>query len=328
MQDIGFFADLTGKGQTPIRTDTARVNVTGSSVDQIYAEAIKASQPTLVVDKYNLLQHQDVPGDLDRAIFPVLSNFDLTFYDYGASGNAYYLGSTIPTTAGPAISYKTLTPIYRSAAIFIHDMVGFEVNKNAFQLYTDLAATSKQKRVDQDALASAIFACDDTTGSKAYAAGGFAAGSITAASTLTPTDLEDAKNLLVTGSDLYPPDVVVMHPNQYNQLKQHQDFSPSATSGALRKAVWQDGELVKYAGMDVVVTELVNAGTAGWYAVAGHPVAIFRRGVTGALVTKEAAFNVTTERKPLSHGEYKIFDVAYGAGILVIASCVILRTAD
>ena len=71
MKDVGQFADAQFETSTyPGLIDTARKNVTGSTVDQIYADAIKASQPTLVVDKYKLLQRQDVPGDIDRAIFP------------------------------------------------------------------------------------------------------------------------------------------------------------------------------------------------------------------------------------------------------------------
>ena len=319
MREVGKFITTTKR---------ADVDAGGSTADSIYADAVLANMPTLVVKQNNLLLTKDVPGQVDSAIFPIFTNMDLTWTNISGTGSD--LGSENTSTAGDAGTFQKITPVQSTANIFVTDMVDLTVNKADFELYSKIGGVSVQKKIDQDAIEDGIMAAETATGSNVYACGGFSAeGSIDAGSTLTPADLSDARRLLSTGSNIYPPNVILMHPNQYNQLVMHQDFSPNANTAASRKAKFDaNGNLSGYDGMDVVVTELVNAGSSDPFDVAGHPVAVFTKGMSGALATKNAGFNVVSQDDRLRHGKYKIFDVMFKAGLLIPASIVILRAAD
>ena len=319
MREIGKFITTTKR---------ADVDAAGSTADSIYAEAVLANMPTLVVKENGLLMTKDVPGQVDSAVFPIFTNMDLSWTNISGTGSD--LGSEVTATAGTAATFKKITPVQLTSAIFVTDAVDLTVNKADFELYSRIGGVAVQKKMDQDAIADGIMAAETAVGSLVYAAGGFTAnGSISAGSTLTPTDASKGVNLLSTGSNIYPPNVMVMHPNQYNQFVMHQDFSPNANTAAFRKATFNNvGKMVAYDGMQIVVTELVNAGSTGPFAVAGHPVALFTKGLSGALATKQAGFRVTTEDRRLNHGQYKIFDIMFKADVLIPASICIIRAAD
>ena len=81
------------------------------------------------------------------------------------------------------------------------------------------------KKIDQDGINDGIFNVVQTAGSREIrVAGGYATGSILTGSTLGPDDLSDCKATMSTGSNIYMPDTVLMHPTQYNQLVQSSDF--------------------------------------------------------------------------------------------------------
>ena len=205
-------ADITG---TP--TNRAVADTAGSTVDTIFADAVLASMPTLVVEEKGLLMMQEVPAQHDSVTFPVLANFDLTWTSLSGTGSD--LGSEVSVTSGPATTFRKFTPECMSAGIFIHDMIDLTVNKHSFDTYSNLAAVNVSKKIDQDGINYGIMSVVSTVGSRAVrVAGGYATGSITSGSTLGPDDLSDAKTTMSTGSDIYVPDTALMHPNQYNQL--------------------------------------------------------------------------------------------------------------
>lgn len=319
MREVGKFITTTKR---------ADVDAQGSTADSIYADAVLSNMPTLVVKEKGLLMTKDVPGQVDSVVFPIFTNMDLTWTNISGTGSD--LGSEVTATQGTAATFKKVTPVMYTSAIFVTDAVDLTVNKADFELYSRIGGVAVQKKIDQDSITDGILAAETLSGSNVYAAGGFTAnGSINAGSTICPADLSNAKRLLSTGSNIYPPNVVLMHPNQYNQLVMHQDFSPNANSAAIRKAGFDNtGKLVSYDGMEIVVSELVNAGSTGPFAVAGHPVAVFTKGMSGAMATKNAAFKVTTDDRRLNHGKYKIFDIMFKADVLIPQSIVIIRAAD
>jgi hypothetical protein len=129
-----------------------------------------------------------------------------------------------------------------------------------------------------------------------------------------------------------------MHNHQYYQLITHPDFSETQTTEVRRHAVWEKGRLKEFDDMEVVVTELVsggeqqNASFKGYYTASGvnigRPVAVFKKGVTGALAKKTQGFRVSTIDDRLKHGKYKVFDVMFAAEPLVPESGLIIRAAD
>lgn len=313
-------------------TSRAVVDAGGSTADQIFADAIMASMPTLVVEEKGLLMVKEVPGQVDAVTFPVLQNFDLTWTNLSGPGSD--TGSEVSVTSSPATTFRKLTPEIETAGIFIHDMVNIQTNKHDFDLFANLASVNVSKKIDQDGINYGIMNVVRTAGSREVrVAGGYGTGSISTGSTLGPDDISDAKTTMVTGSNIYAPDTVLMHPNQYNQLLQNTGFQ-AQTFRVSNKAVFQNGELIKYDNLDIVVTELVNSGDwfgtteTGYYPSDGHPVAVFNKRVAGALAKKSAAFRVSTVDDRLKHGQYKIFDIGFIADILVPEAITVLRASD
>lgn len=323
MAYIGKFAE---KANNPTMRSTVDPN--GSTVDKIFADAVMASIPTMVMEQYGLALVKDIPEQHDTVSFPIYTNFDLTWNNLSESGSANN-GSVITMTAGNAVTYKETTPVLYSAGIFIADMVDISTNKSDFDHYSEIAGVQVARKKDTEFI-TVIAAEDQLTNVSRYAAGGFTAnGSLSTGSTLTPSDLTSVKTLLSTGSDIYVPDVALMHRNQYQSLVLHQDFSVNANTAVSRKATWKDGELVRYDGLDIVVTELVTAGSGlEWEGVSGHPIFVFRKGKSVGFAEKKAAFKVNTVDDRIRHGKFKIFDVMLSSKVLIPASIVILRAAD
>jgi len=328
MKQIGRFAE---KANNPTMRDSVDPN--GSTVDTIFADAILASMPSIVMEKHNLALMKDAAGKADSVTFPVFTNFDLTWNNLTESGSANN-GSVISLTAGGTPTFMKATPVLYSAGIFVADVVDLTVNKADFETYSKLAAQQVARKTEQVFFAE-MNTMDLDSAAGSYAAGGFTAnGSISAASTITPTDLSEAKRSLTTGSDIYVPDVIVMHPNQYSHLMLHQDFSLTNATGAHRKGTWADGNLVKYDGMDIVVSEQVTgkietqSDTGSAWPVAGHPVYVFKKGLSAGFATKKEAFKVSTVDDRIRHGKFKVFDIMIASQVLVPASIVVLRCAD
>jgi len=232
-----------------------------------------------------------------------------------------------------------------SARIFIHDMVGISVNKHNFEYWSTIGGIAVQRKIDQDAITNGIMACEDnwSTGSNLYVATGvngsaLTTGSISTASTLNPRNLMYAKMLLSTGSDPMPSDCILMYPNQYYQLITHKDFSETSESDMRRYAKWENGTLVGFDNMQLVVTELIKDGTAqpsafkGYYTASaaniGRPLAVFSKKKTGALAKKTQAFAVHSVDDRLKHGVNKVFDIMFKAEPLIPESAVIIRCSD
>ena len=320
-------------GQNPIANPTPRDVVdasyaageTGSTQDTIFADAVKAMMPTLVVDKYNLALVKDVPGQVDSVTFPVLTNFDLTWVDLSGPGSD--TGSDITMTAGPATSFKKLTPIMYGAGMFITDQIDLLTNKHDFKTFAERAAVASAKKMDQDFLST--LSSEPTLLSNVYVAGGMVGslGSISAGSTLAPSDLSEAKAILSIGSNPYVPDTCVMHPRTYNTFVQSSELRAD-TYRVTSKADIVSGEVIRYDSLDLVVTELAPAGTGGYYDVAGHPAVVYNRKIGMALAKKSVGFKTTIVDDRIKHGKYILLDIMYDIKVLVAASIIIIRSAD
>jgi len=320
-------------GQNPIANPTTRSTVdanyvagdVGSTQDSIFAEAVKAMMPTLVVDKYNLALVKEVPDQVDTVTFPILKNFDLTWVNLSGPGSD--TGSDITMTAGPATTFKRLTPVLYGAGMFITDQIDLLTNKHDFRTFAERAATAAARKMDQDFLATLAEEPSDL--SRVYVAGGMSGslGSVGAGSTLAPSDLSEAKAILSTGSDPYVPDTVVMHPRTYNNFVQSSELRGD-TYRVTSKADISDGEIIRYDGMDIVVSELMPAGTGGYYDSSGHPAVVYNRKIGMGLAKKSAGFRTTIVDDRIKHGKYILIDMMYDVKKLVEDSILIIRSAD
>lgn len=337
MKEIEKFADVVG---TPSGLKNA-LDIPGSSQDVVFAEAIIANEPTSILEENGIITVQRVPAGVDEIAFPVVRNTQFTWRNIDGRNTTNSLGSDLGATKLNSVEYVKVRPTIQTANIFLPDEVSL-LNKVNFDLYARLGAVEAKRKKEEAGLetltgttASVVITAVETgLTNQVYAANGFIKnGSVTTGSTLTPNDLINAKRVLSTGSDINVPDFVIMHPEQYHQINTHSDFAPGATQrGAmLRKAKFnEDGDLVRFDGMDIFVSELVptvvgSATTA--YPVAGHPVVVSSRG-KAVCRGEHMGIRVSTEDSRRRHGQWKIFDISYANSILVKEAIILLRASD
>lgn len=332
MKDITKFSQING---TP--SDLYNViDSPGSSIDVIFAEAIIANKPTSLLEEANIITVRTAPQDTDKIMFPIVKNKQFTWYDLNPRGGGSYAGSDISASTVDQVIYKPVQPTVKSASIFLPDSIPL-ANKVNFDLYAKLGATESQRKKEQDALQ---LLGSVATHSTFYAAGGFTeTGSCDSGSTLDPLDLLKAKRTLSTGSNIFPPDFALMHPNTYIALNTHADFAPGTTSpGAMmRKAQFdENGDIKKFDGMDIYVTELIRSvGSASLSADAddsrftslSHPVVLGTKGKTIGRGEHEG-IKVYQEDSRLRHGKSVIFDVSYDHTLLVDQAVILIIAAD
>ena len=329
MKDISKFANITGTASGLINALDAQ----GSSVDLIFADAIVAMEPTTVLEEAGIVVVKAVADPVDKISFPIVRNTQLTWSTIdgrAAASSGSALGSDVTASALRSVEYKEVRPVVKSAAIFLPDSVSL-LNKADFNMFAQLAAVDAKRKKEYDAL---YLLTTESEHVNKYSANGFVSnGSAVAGSVLTPADLLAAKRLLASGSDPAVPDFVLTHPIQYEDLIGAAAFAPGATSpGAMmRKAVWDnDGNLVRFNGMDIYVTEVLPAVTGSAttsYPADGHPAIVGRKGWAIGRGEKQG-ITVYSQDDRIRHGVFKIIDMAYDHTILVKESMVLIRCGD
>lgn len=318
-----FYASVTPQANV---SNLGSLDPVGSSIDKIFAEAIVANKPTSILEENGIIVVKVAPAEKDKVSFPIIRNTQLTWSTIGRGTND--TGSDLGVSLLNQVEYKEVTPTLKTATIFIPDNVSL-LNKVDFDMYAMIGATDAQRKKEYDALAA--LAVEANVGT-VKVAGGYTAstGSIAAGSTLDPMDLVKMKRDMSTGSNINKPNFVIVHPNQYAQLNTHADFAPGATiNGAMmRKAKFDDnGDIVRFDGMDIYVSELVPAGAGGYYAVAGHPAIVGAKGLAIGR-GEHHGIVVNTQDNRVLHGQYKVFDMSYDNTVLVKEAVGILRCAD
>ena len=99
----------------------------------------------------------------------------------------------------------------------------------------------------------------------------------------------------------------------------------------MRKAKFnEDGDIVRFNGMDILVSELVPAGSVAAntsFVAAGHWVLVGTRGRCGARA-EHYGLKISSEDSRRFHGQWKIVDMDYAHDILVDEANVLLRATD
>ena len=347
MKDVSLFANVVGNPST-----LGSLDPQGSTVDKIFAEAIVANEPTTILEEAGIIRVKTAPTQVDRIEFPIVLNTQLTWktISRGATGTPDDTGSDfgvdVSASSMNAVTYKNVIPTVKTANIFLPDNVSL-MNKTDFNLFTQVAATDAKRKKEQDGLTTLLGSSGATPAgpltiqgtSSEYTvkvAGGFSAfGSLGTGSTITPLDLIRGKRDQSTGSDPWYPDYVLVHPNQYAQLNTHPDFAPGATANGamMRKARFDDnGDIVKFDGMDIFVSELVPALTGSdtnaiASSITARAVLLGQKGLSIGR-GEHMGMRVTTEDSRRRHGQWKIFDMSYDHVILVKESMIGIIAAD
>lgn len=337
MKDFVKFASVAGADTGPPILDPQ-----GSTQNWLLAEAVMANEPTSVLVEEGIIVVQKLPPNTDMAHFPILRNKNLTWsqIDYrSASSSTNQFGSDVSAQTLNVIEYKKVRPLIRTANIFLPDGNSL-INKVTFDHYVQLLATDAARQKELDGLITITGSTNGAEASWSYTMAANSrtmSGSVTTGSTLCPRDLTFAKQLLSTGSgtgsNIVDADFVLMHPTQYEQLNTHADFAPGATArGAMmRKAKFnEDGDIVRFNGMDIIVSELVPAGSVAantQFVGAGHWVLVGCRGRCGARA-EHFGMKITSEDSRRFHGQWKIIDMSYAHDILVAEAQVLIRATD
>lgn len=334
MKTITQFADVIG-----VPSDNVGVlDPQGSTQDFMFAQAIVANEPSSVLTEERIVTVQQIPAEVDEARFPIARNkqFTWTTLDWRAANNSSTnpFGSDIAANAFATIEFRKVRPVVKTANVFLPDGLSL-VNKVNFDLLVKLFATEAARQKEADAMSKIMgtSANVETFTQKYSASGMVSGGSVNTGSILTPNDLLKAKTTLMTGSNTHKPDFVLVHPIQYRQLNTHSDFAPGATArGAmLRKAKFnEDGDIVKFDGMDVIVSELVPAGSVAAntaFVAAGHWALVGTRDKCGAR-GEHYGMKIYSEDNRRFHGNFKIVDMSYAHDILVDEANLLIRCTD
>lgn len=340
MKDITKFGNVTG---TPSGLANA-LDTVGSTQDSVFAEAILANEPSSILEESGIVTVRQVPAEVDEIQFPIVRNTQFTWTAIDGRSVTNSLGSDFNASKLTAVEYRKVRPVTNTANIFLPDTVSL-LNKVNFDMYAKIGAVEAKRKKEADTLLVLCGLASDgairTTAETGYVASNLRpagaiftmGGSVITGSTLGPIDLVKSKRVLTVGSNISVPDFVLMHPTQYEQLNSHADFAPGATSrGAmLRKAKFNDdGDIVRFDGMDVYVSELipsvVGSDTTAWVNN-GHPVIVGAKGKAVGL-GEHSGIVVSTEDSRRLHGQWKIFDVDYASTLLVAESLVLLRATD
>ena len=330
MKQITQFANVVGAPNDVITLDPQ-----GSSQDWMMAEAVVANEPTSVLVEQGIVKVYKAPKDVDEVRVPIGRNKQLTWSTLDWRAASTVVGSDVSAQALAILEYRKMRPVGKTANIFLPYGIDL-INKIDYDYYVKMLATDAARQKEADALSVIMgTSANVETFTQKYAAGGFiSGGSVITGSTLTPNDLLKAKELLTTGSNVNHADFVLVHPKQFRQLNSHADFAPGATArGAMmRKARFSErtGDLVAFEGMDIVVSELVPAGSVAAntaFVNAGHWALVGTRGLCGARA-EHLGMTIKSMDHPLFHGTFKIVDMDYAHDILVDEAQVLLRCAD
>lgn len=322
MKDITKFGDVVG-----VPSKLGSLDPSGSTIDVYFAAAVMSNEPTTVLEEANIIKVAKAPADKDKVSFPIIRNTQFTWSTIGRGTND--TGSDLAAQALNVVEYKEVTPTVKTMNLFLPDNVSL-MNEVNFNVYAEIGARDAKRKKEADALATLTTEANVGT---VKVAGGYAAstGSVGTGSLITPQDLLKAKRDLSSGSDPYTPDFILMHPTQYQHLNTNSDFAPGATTNGamMMKAKFSpDGDIVRFAGMDIYVTELMPAGAGGYYAAAGKPVIVGVKGLAIGRGEHDSGIKVSTEDSRRRHGQWKIFDMSYDHTVLVKESVLLLRCAN
>lgn len=326
MKEITKFANVAG---TPSGLSN-QLDSVGSSLDVIFADAIVAFEPTTVLEEAGIIVVKQVADPTDKLSFPIVRNTKLSWTTIDGRSGTNGLGSEFNTTGLRSVEYKEVRPTVKTASIFLPDEVSL-LNKVDFSLYSQLIGTDAKRQKESDALS---LLATEAQHVNIYSASGMTSnGSVTTGSLLAPADLLTARSKLRLGSDPVDPNYVLCHTNQYEQLTKHASFAPGATTpGAMmRKAQFdQNGDLIRFAGMDIYWTELLGSVTGSAttsYVQTGHPAIVGKKGWSIGRGEKKG-ITVYTQDDRIRHGTYKVIDMSYDHTILVKESMVLIRCSD
>ena len=264
--------------------------------DRIFAEAMIIAQPVAPLEEKGVIEIRDVGPNTDKAVFTVIPESTFTWRTVDTRASELVSGGSLQTISAP--TFTEVTPLTKSATIFIHDNINL-VNPVDFKKIAVIAGNQiKQKKIT-DGITELTTVGNYTASTSIRNGNGFTSyGSVASDDTLVPNDLVSAKEDLKVQTTPIVPDICLAHTKQLNQLENHGNFSPGQTTNSnFKKARFNaDGHLEWFDGMEMI--ELLEAEYAaktsgsfgsnnGHYAIIGKRELMIGRGENNRNTTVE-----------------------------------------
>ena len=290
--------------------------------DRIFAEAMIIAQPVAPLEERGIIEVRDTGANTDKVVFTVIPESTFTWRTVDVRGS-----ESIDLSSGPSLgagslqqisapTFKTATPLTKSATIFIHDNINL-VNPIDFKKIALIAGNQiKQKKIT-DGITELTTLANYTVSTTVRNGNGFTShGAVASDDTLTPNDLVSSKNDLKGQTTPIVPDICITHTKQLNQLENHGNFSPGQTTNSnFKKAKFDaDGHLVYFDGMEmieVLEAEMAQLTTGSFSSQNGHYAIIGKKDLMLGRGENNRKNTVEDFRNPEEHGIRRTMNINF-----------------
>lgn len=285
-----------------------------STVDRIFAEAIIIAQPVAPLEEKGVIEVKDAGPNTDKVVFTVIPESSFTWRTVDTRASELVSGGSLQQIS--AATFTEVTPVTKSATIFIHDNINL-VNPIDFKEIALIAGNQVKQKKIVDAMTELTTATNYVTATSVRNGNGFTTwGAVAADDTLTPNDLVSAKNDLKGQTSPVVPDVCICHTVQLNQLENHANFSPGQTTNSnFKKAKFDaDGHLVMFDGMEIIEVlegDYAQHTTGNFTAQPGHFAVVGKKKLMLGRGENNRKNTVEDFRNPEEHGIRRTLNVNY-----------------
>lgn len=305
--------------------DAGSLDASNVTVSKKFTEMIRLVKPTLALEEKGVVKVQEVEDNTDKAVFSVQAQQSFTWTTVDTRGSeksslAAGSGSYQAYTAPP---YVEVSPLTKSTTLKIHDNIRLVNPVRMAEIMAQVTEEVASAKED-DAYSVLSSSANYTASVSIKMAGGYTAlpsGSyVKSGSILTPADLVAAKkDLKTSGNRKVVPDVVLLATEQKSDLETSSDMSPGQSSNAnFKKAVYdENGNLVRFDGMDIVEAVQMPQITTGYFASAnGHFAYVGKKGLILGRGEDNKRNKVETWRDPKTHSTEITVDVNFAQALL------------
>jgi len=296
--------------------------------DRIFAEAMIIAQPVAPLEEKGVIEVRDTGANTDKVVFTVIPESSFTWRTVDTRASELVSGGSLQAISAP--TFTEVTPLTKSATIFIHDNINL-VNPVDFKAIATIAGNQiKQKKIT-DAITELTTVGNYTVATSVRNGNGYTTyGAVASDDTLVPNDLVSAKNDLKGQTTPIVPDVCIVHTKQLNQLGNHANFSPGQTTNAnFKRAKFnEEGQLVWFDGMEIIEVleaEYAVITTGSFSSQNGHYAIIGKKSLMLGRGENNRKNSVEDFRNPEEHGVRRTLNVnfdyvlKYPNGIRLIA---------
>lgn len=309
-------------------TTAGSLDSSSKTSDRIFAEAMIIAQPVAPLEEKGVIEIRDTGPNTDVVVFTVIPESTFTWRTVDTRTSELVAGGSLQPISAP--TFTEVTPLTKSATIFIHDNINL-VNPVDFKKIATIAGNQVKQKKITDAVTELSTVGNYTVGTSVKNGNGYTThGAVASDDTLVPNDLVSAKSDLKGQTTPIVPDVCLAHTKQLNQLENSANFSPGQTTNSnYKKAKFNaDGHLEWFDGMEMIElleAEYAQITTGSFNSQNGHYTIIGKRDLMLGRGENNRKNTVEDFRNPEEHGIRRTLNVnfdyviKYPDGIRLIA---------